>query len=82
MHSIQLNAPGQQGMERLMASDGVMIKQLNSECCRFFCLQPNIHFTMHPYNTAAGVSFDTVGPVRCPEDDTVHCVSSAQHMRL
>ena len=57
-------APQPPTMDRLLMGDSVMIKQLNSECCRFFCCQPNIHFTLHPYDHSASASFDTVPPVR------------------
>eukprot|EP00959_Pyramimonas_sp_CCMP1952_P005915 123926-Pyramimonas_sp.AAC.1 len=36
-------------MDRLLEGEGVMLKQLTSECCRCFCCQPNIHWTLTPY---------------------------------
>lgn len=36
-------------IDEMLNSEGVMIKQLTSECCRCFCCQPNIHWTLHPY---------------------------------
>ena len=41
-------APWQSGDE-IAAASGLTIKQATSECCKFFCCQPNIHFNIHPF---------------------------------
>merc|ERR1719253_165431 len=61
-HVTMTTAPQPPTMDRLLMGDSIMIKQLNSECCRFFCCQPNIHFTMHPYDHSANASFNSVEP--------------------
>mmetsp|Transcript_17413 Transcript_17413/g.37878 ORF Transcript_17413/g.37878 Transcript_17413/m.37878 type:complete len:291 (-) Transcript_17413:420-1292(-) len=57
-----LLAPGAMTMDRLLEGEGVMLKQSTSECCRFCCCQPKIHWTLHPYSKSQGmaVSFDEV----------------------
>lgn len=41
-------------MDRLLQSEGIMMKQLTNECCRCFFCQPNIHWTLHPYAKDGG----------------------------
>jgi hypothetical protein len=42
--------PGVQTMEDgLLESQGVILTQKNSECCRFCCCQPQMDFTTHDY---------------------------------
>jgi hypothetical protein len=48
-------------VDELLAGEGVMVRQLTSECCRFLCCQPNIHWTIHPYWGQA-VNFDDLPP--------------------
>jgi len=47
--------------EQLIQSEGVMVRQLTSECCRPCCCQPNIHWTVHAYQHQIQ-DFDTVAP--------------------
>jgi hypothetical protein len=47
-------------MDSLMQGDGVMLKQLTNECCKFCCCQPNIHWTLHSYKAGVEYGFDQV----------------------
>ena len=46
--------------DKMLEGEGVMLKQLTSLCCRFACFQPNLHWTVHPYNSASDYGFDDV----------------------
>ena len=58
---VAMSQPMPYTVDELLEGDGVMLRQLTSECCRFLCCQPNIHWTIHPYWGQAA-NFDDLPP--------------------
>ena len=55
-------APQAQEMtfDQMLEGEGVILKQLNSLCCRVLCCQPNLHWTIHPYHSGQTFGFEDV----------------------
>lgn len=62
MNPMVMAPPQPQAMtyDAMLAGEGVMLKQLTNLCCGICCAQPNLHWTLHPYDSSKTYGFDDV----------------------